>query len=140
MKKNILFLFVILIFTKIFAQEKSKEYKSPCLWVNTAQIIEIKKHANDPTLKRLSYTELIKQADKYLNEPLDIPQQGGNWEQYFVSPITNNVLQRGKLIGNYKWEYTDPITKQVFVADNADIEKDYDGVVIGFITIPGHWV
>ncbi len=64
---------------------------------------------------------------------MDIPQQGGNWEQYFVSPITNNVLQRGKLIGNYKWEYTDPITKQVFVADNADIEKDYDGVVIGFI-------
>jgi oligo-alginate lyase len=134
MKKiTTLLLFINCVFIKIHAQEKTKNYTSPCLWVNATQLTKIKKDVKDTTLKLIGYMGLKDKADKYLKEPLDIPQQGGNWEQYYISPITNNVLTRGKLIGNYKWEHIDPITKQIFLGDEEDIEKDYDGVVIGFI-------
>lgn len=36
-------------------------------------------------------------------------------------------------MGDWKWKHIDPITNQEFLGDTTDIEKDYDGVVIGLI-------
>jgi oligo-alginate lyase len=132
-KKITLFLAAICIYVSNFGQQKISISAHPCLWVNSIQIGQIKNDIKDTTLKMLGWMALKNDANKYLKEPLDIPQQGGNWEQYYINPVTNNVLKRGKLIGDYKWEHIDPITKQVFLSDESDIEKDYDGVVLGFI-------
>lgn len=127
-----LFLAFIYLHSSDFAQQKTNG-AYPCLWVNSTQIAQIKKDIKDTTLKMLSWIGLKNDADKYLREPLEIPPKGGNWEQYYISPKTSNVLRLGELVGNYRWKHIDPKTNEFFLGDTSDIEKDYDGVVIGFI-------
>jgi len=74
-----------------------------------------------------------KNADDYLNEKIEIPPRGGNWEHNYISPETKNELERGRQIGDWKWEHRDKITGKLFLGDTIDIKKDFDGVIISLI-------
>lgn len=80
-----------------------------------------------------SWHLLQRHADEILAEPMEIPPRGGNWEQFYISPVTGNNLSIGKLVGDFRWEHIDKSTGQAFLGDTTDLEKDFDGVVISLI-------
>lgn len=130
--KKLFSLTLLMISTTLFSQE-SLVRNQPSLWMNNTQLQQLRINLKGPNFKSLSWLTLKKVADKYLLEQVEIPTRGGNWEQYYISPITGNTLNRGKQIGDWRWEHSDSKTMKKFLGDSTLIDKDYDGVVIGFI-------
>lgn len=133
MKKTFLFFIFLVVVNNIYTQKQYKTKAYPTLWVNGTQLAEMRKNIKDSTLKLVGWLNLKKLADRYLKEKLEVPDRGANWEQYYISPITSNPLSRGALIGNWKWKHFDSRTGTQFLSDSSDIEKDYDGVVLGWV-------
>jgi hypothetical protein len=102
----------------------------PFLFINAKQVQQIKSEIAIGDWKMRSWKQLKLKAEKYLDEKVEIPIRGGNWEHNYVSPITNNELQPGKQIGDWKWEHKDKLTGQILLGDTAKLKTDYDGVVV----------
>lgn len=105
----------------------------PSLLLTNAQVNAIKNDIQKGTWKQQAFQSLKKSADKFMAEKLEVPSRGGNWDHYYISPVTYNELKTGKLIGDYRWEHYDEITGQVFLGDSTNVSRDYDGVVISLI-------
>lgn len=103
----------------------------PFLLLTEQQALLIRKSIKTIPWKGAGWQLLKKDADKYLGQKIEIPNRGGNWDHYYINPVTGTPLSRGKLIGNWKWQHIDKTTGQVFTGDTSSPEKDYDGVIIG---------
>jgi len=109
----------------------------PTLLVTPLQVKQIRGSIPNNIAKKQSWLILKGAADKLLNEKLDIPQRGGTWEQFYISPATQHRLSRGKIIGDYEWEHVDPLTKKIYLGDTSRPDQDYNGVFISIIH--DHW-
>src|SRR5262249_97284 len=118
---------------KAFTDTLQSPLAHPLLLVTSAQVNAIKSDIQQGTWKQRAFQSLKQNADKFLPENLEVPARGGNWDHYYISPVTYNALKTGKLIGDYRWEHIDEITGQVFLGDTNNISRDYDGVVISAI-------
>ncbi|WP_165759044.1 alginate lyase family protein [Niastella yeongjuensis] len=105
----------------------------PSLLLTNAQVNAIKNDIQQGTWKQKAFQSLKKSADKFLEEKLEVPSRGGNWNDYYINPVTYNELKTGKLIGDYRWEHYDERTGQVFLGDLGNVTRDYDGVIISLI-------
>ncbi len=134
MKKLLLIIISSLLFiTSPFSGICSFLPTHPFLLVNDSVLKIIKKDIRTKNWKTQSWQLLKTAADRYLRQTLEIPPRGGNWEQYYVSPVTGLSLVRGKQTGDFKWEHWDTATHQLLISDTADSKKDYDGVAIALI-------
>ncbi|HVW59912.1 MAG TPA: heparinase II/III family protein, partial [Puia sp.] len=107
--------------------------RSPFLLVNKKEIEQIRNDITDTAgWKYNSWILLKKNADELLDQELEIPPRGGNWEQYYIGPSGYSLI-RGRLIGNWQWEHLDTLTGEVMKGDTSVINRDYDGVIIGGI-------
>jgi hypothetical protein len=97
------------------------------------QILSIRKSIETTPWKTSCWELLKEDANKYLSQKIEIPNRGGNWEHYYINPVTGTPLSRGKLVGDWKWQHIDKVTGQAFCGDTSSPEKDYDGVIIGLI-------
>ncbi|MFD2569000.1 heparinase II/III family protein [Spirosoma soli] len=105
----------------------------PYLVLTKAQFDTLRQEIQSTPWKQQSWKQLQATAEKYLQQPVEIPPRGGNWDHYYISPTTANNLKKGRQIGDWQWEHVDVKTGEVFRGDTSVIAKDYDGVVIGFI-------
>ncbi len=125
--------FMLLLATNCFAGYSQQVAGHPFLLVTKTNLQNIKKSIATNALKQKSWLLLKSKADIFLNEKIEIPPRGGNWEHYYVSPKTGNELVRGKQTGDFKWEHYDALTKEQFTSDTSNIKNDYDGVVISLL-------
>ncbi len=125
-------LLTCLIYLNLNAQQKSN-YTQAQLFISNNQINSIKSRLNSENNSMGNWIKLKNKADLYVKEKLEIPTRGGNWEQYYINAITTNPLAREKQIGNWRWKHIDSKTKQQINSDSTQIDKDYDGVIIGLI-------
>ena len=107
--------------------------KHPFLLVTQNDVKEIKSGIHKIQWKQQSWLELEASAKKYIEQKIEIPARAGNWNHYYVSPVTGYELMRGKQTGDWQWEHFDQVTGQKVISDSTKMEYDYDGVVIGFI-------
>ncbi|OQP46820.1 hypothetical protein A4H97_04665 [Niastella yeongjuensis] len=105
----------------------------PFLLLTEEQVVSIRKSLKTTPWKGACWELLKEDANKYLSQKIEIPNRGGNWDHYYVNPVTGSPLSRGKLVGNWKWQHIDKVTGQVFSGDTSLPEKDYDGVIVGLI-------
>jgi hypothetical protein len=125
-------LLTCLIYLNLNAQQKSN-YTQAQLFISNNQINSIKSRLNSENNSMGNWIKLKNKADLYVKEKLEIPTRGGNWEQYYINAITTNPLAREKQIGNWRWKHIDSKTKKQINCDSKQIDKDYDGVIIGLI-------
>ncbi|HEX6426930.1 MAG TPA: alginate lyase family protein [Niastella sp.] len=107
--------------------------KHPFLLVTQNDLQFIKLNIQKTPWKKASWQLLEANAKKYLEQKIEIPTRAGNWNHYYVSPVSGYELMRGKQTGDWQWEHFDQVTGQKVTSDPTKVQYDYDGVVIGFI-------
>lgn len=79
------------------------------------------------------WTRKLRPLDDVLRQPVELPDRGGNWWHWHISPVSGAHLTAGKRIGAWQWEHIDPITGKVFLGDTSHPSSDYDACVIGML-------
>lgn len=105
----------------------------PCLLTTPAGIRTLRHQLQTIPWKTQSWQRLRAEADKFLEQPVDLPPRGGQWNQAYLDSVSGQVLQRGKLVGDWQWEHHNPKTQQIYRGNPARASRDYDGIIIGLL-------
>jgi len=132
-RRSLSFFSSLIIVISLHLSVSAQPPPHPFLLLNKDDIARIRKEIADSTWKRISWLQLKRSADGLLEEKIELPPRGGNWEQYYVGPKSGYDLVRGRQIGDWRWEHRDTATGETFLGDTSNVRKDYDGVIISLI-------
>ncbi|MES2459374.1 MAG: hypothetical protein V4671_02235, partial [Armatimonadota bacterium] len=91
----------------------------PRLLLNKQGIAELKERIATAPWAKTEWAALKAEADKTLNDPLNLPPRGGNWSHNYVCPTHGARLKRGKQIGLWQWEHQCPVGPHILKGDSS---------------------
>ena len=102
----------------------------PRLLLDKKGIAELKDRIATAPWAKTEWASLKAEADRTLNEPVNLPSRGGNWSHNYVCPIHGTRLKLGKQIGPWQWEHLCPTGPHILHGDPSKATLDFDGNAI----------
>jgi len=69
-------------------------------------------------------------ADRMLDEEIELPPRGGNWWHWYACPEHGAALRTGKQLSDWQWEHYCTVDSKVYRSNPDEPRYDYDGCVI----------
>lgn len=117
--------------------------RHPCLLLTAEGVARLRAEITTVPWKKQSWERLKADADKFLDQTVELPPRAGRWEHAYVDSVSGQPLQRGDQIGDWQWEHLNPVTHQKYRGQPAPKtgnytrsgykSRDYDGMVLGFV-------
>ncbi len=99
----------------------------PRLLLNQEGLAKLQKRIRDEPWARKTWNGLKREIDRSLHEPIALPPRGGNWSHNYVCPEHGSRLERGRRVGEWKWEHHCPTSPHLLLGDPTLAARDFDG-------------
>lgn len=133
-------IFAALVFSLSFCARENSAFAAeaslpphPRLLLNAEGVAQLKQRLAQAPWAKAEWYKLKRNADKNLEQPLELPPRGGNWSHNYVCPTHGARLSQGKKIGPWQWEHKCPEGKHILKGDPSKAELDFDGNAIAGI-------
>jgi hypothetical protein len=119
---------LLLVMAPLAAEPAKPLPPHPRLLIDQQDLAALRQKIQTPPFAQ-RWNALKAEADKSLNEPIELPPRGGNWSHNYVCPVHGTRLKQGKQIGPWQWEHICPTGPHTLLGDPSKATLDFDGNV-----------
>jgi oligo-alginate lyase len=102
----------------------------PSLFIKKGDVAKIKERIDKYDWAKNIWEKLRTRADRAVEEKIELPTRGGNWQGYFACQSHNSYLTPGEKTGPWSWKYKCNSGGEELTGSTVRPDLDYDGCMI----------